>query len=106
MGLRPRDEVQYVFGKGIRKLLISNNQIKETLNIVALVFDKLSCFLDRKTGKQINFRSIVSHSFREDHIFMIEEENRPYASIAVGVLYYLGVIYQKLAMKIEKQAHY
>jgi|GEM_PF-1940628 len=95
------DMVRYEFVEGIRDILLSSNLISETVNVISRVFEEVSAFIDKNTGKPLDFRALVADPSLSEALFA--KDRQAFAFISAHVLSRLGGKYAELARILEKQ---
>ncbi len=90
------DHIEFEFLPGVRKVLIKNTQISESLEVLELV----SRFINQYAGKKFNFVSFIKNP--DDKIY-IDETVKPFATLSAEVLRCLGGKYSKIAKKLEEE---
>lgn len=94
------DIVRYDFIEGIRDILISSSLISETVNVISTVFNKVSAFIDKNTGKPLDFRALIADpSLAEQALFV--KDRQTFAAVSSHVLRRLGGKYAELARVIN-----
>jgi len=91
------DDVRYDFVDGVRDLLLSTILVSETVEVLT----KVSNFIDRETGKPLDFRALIADPTATGRI-VIEKDSQPFAAVATRVLHRLGGRYAQLATHLER----
>ena len=87
---------RYDFFPGLRELLLRDAPVSDTLEVLRSV----SNFVDRRTGKSIDFRAVVADPTELQHAQTGPEEGM-FATLAAQVLKRVGGPYAELARQLE-----
>jgi len=98
----PSDMVRYEFIEGVRDILISSNFISETVDVISKVCKEVSAFIDKNTGKPLDFQAMIADPSLADQA-LFAKDRQPFAFISAHVLNRLGGKYAELAKKLETQ---
>ena len=98
----PSEKAKYDFTTGVREYLISMTLLSETVDVITKVTKKLGCFIDKQTGKTIDFKAILVNPSLVDRV-SINEDSKTFASVAMDVLRRLGGHYTELSNQINSQ---
>jgi hypothetical protein len=96
------DEIRFVFVNGVREWLLNATNQDDIIKVYAIVTDALSVFINRYTGKQIQFEAIVEDPTLLENV-TISPSHSSFAQAGVNWLNRLGGRYTDIARKLEKQ---
>ncbi|MCP4108877.1 MAG: DUF1566 domain-containing protein, partial [Desulfobacteraceae bacterium] len=96
------DNIQYDFAEGVRDILISSSRVSETVEVITRVTREVSGFVDRNTGKPLDFQAIIADPSIIDQV-LVAEQTKPFATVATSVLSRLGGRYLQLAKRFEQR---
>jgi putative methionine-R-sulfoxide reductase with GAF domain len=97
----PSDEIWYEFFPGVREWLLAESRRDETLDVLTLVCDELSAFVDENTGRRESFRAVLAGGGGAGE-GGLKIGHEPFARVAAFVLKRLGGRYAKFALLIER----
>ena len=98
----PSDEIGYEFFPGVRERLLAESRRDETLDVLVLVCDELSAFVDENTGRRESFRAVLAGGGDAGERGL-KIEHEPFAGVAAFVLKRLGGRYARIAADLERR---
>jgi hypothetical protein len=98
----PSDEIWYEFFPGVRERLLTESRRDETLDVLVLVCDELSAFVDENTGRRESFRAVLAGG-RGSGDGGLKIGHEPFARVAAFVLRRLGGRYARIAADLERR---
>jgi len=98
----PSDEIWYEFFPGVRERLLTESRRDETLDVLTLVCDELSAFVDENTGRRESFRAVLAGQGGAGE-GALKVEHEPFARVAAFVLKRLGGRYARIAADLERR---
>ena len=97
----PSDEIRYGFFPRVREQLLTESRRDEILDILTLVSDELSAFVNEDTGRRESFQAVLAGGARTgEGALKIQDE--PFAQVAAFVLRRLGGRYARVAEELER----
>jgi formylglycine-generating enzyme required for sulfatase activity len=94
-------KILYEFEEGVRELLIKMSFMGDTIDVISLVYKRLSLFIDKRTGAPLDFCSVIYNPSLIDKI-QVGAAHQPFASVATSVLRCLGGTYAEIADRLEE----
>jgi hypothetical protein len=98
----PSDEIWYEFFPGVRERLLTESRRDETLDVLVLVCDELSAFVDENTGRRESFRAVLAGGGGAGE-GGLKIGHEPFARVAAFVLKRLGGRYARIAADLERR---
>ena len=96
------DRARYEFRAGVREQLLETIRRSEAIDVISIVFDGLSTYIEQNFHDPFNFDVIVADPGLLDRTFAAEDQ--PFAGIAASILRKLGWRYRELATYLENRA--
>ena len=97
----PSDEIRYGFFPKVRERLLTESRRDEILDILTLVSDELSAFVNEDTGRRESFQAVLAGGVTGEGTLKIQDE--PFAQVAAFVLRRLGGRYARVAEELERR---